>query len=89
MDLYQVTYVKKKNGFVDEESPEYNLIVRTDVDMTVLEKIARPWLLTIGMNLDDLFFLKATSFNGDNRYNLGKEYRSGMIPSINEDNLFI
>jgi len=86
MDLYTITYVRKKDGAIDEESPKYNLLVRTNVDMGSLEKIARPWFLTVGIKLDDLFMLKATPHIGSRGYNVTNEYRSGTTI---EEALFI
>ncbi len=89
MDLYKITYVRKRDGAIDKESPEYNLLVRVNIDMGALEKIARPWFLAYGLDLDDLFLLRTTAFIADKGYNLDQEFRSGMIPLFEEESLFL
>ena len=80
MDLYQITYVRKKDGVIDPKSPEYHLLVRTNIDPNALEKIARPWFLTQDIHLDELFLLKAVPLMKGGRLNQDY-YQSGMIPS--------
>ncbi len=92
MDLYQVSYRKKdytrnpERGFIDLEGPVYNLIVRCE-DIDYLEKVGRPWLLSIGVNIDDLFLVKAINLN---KTCLTKvPMYSGRVSNDTEDVLFV